>query len=100
MATVHLLPVHALMDGQGLRLAIGLDDQPPQVITQNAPVGSPEWAQGVLDGVLTASVSLNVATAGEHVLRVYMMDAGVVLDRITVGLGEGVDTRRSEKRGH
>ena len=100
VATVHLLPVHALVDGQGLRLAIGLDDQAPQEITQNAPVGSPEWAQGVLDGVLTASVSLNVATAGEHVLRVYMMDAGVVLDRITVGLGEGVDTRRSEKRGH
>jgi hypothetical protein len=84
---VHLIPTHPLVDGRGLRLAVGLDDQPPRMLKVDAPVESREWAQGVLDETLTGTVKLQVPAAGEHVLRVYMVDAGVVIDKIVLDLG-------------
>jgi hypothetical protein len=75
------------VDGRGLRLAVGLDDQPPRLLVVHAPVDSHEWAQGVLNGTLTGSVTLQVPGVGEYVLRVYMVDPGVVIDKIVLDLG-------------
>ena len=85
---MHLLPTHPLQEGNGLRIAVGLDDQPPQMLSVDLPVDSPEWAQGVLDAGVTVSAEMNLPSAGDHVLKVYMVDAGVVLDKIVVDLGE------------
>ncbi len=84
---VNLLPTQPIRTGNGLRLAVALDDQPPQLVTAGTEVGSPEWAQSVLNEVLTATVRLRVPAAGMHVLRVYMVDAGVVLDKIVINCG-------------
>ena len=86
-ATVYLLPTFPLVDGRGLRLAVGLDDQPPQFVTVDVPVDSREWAEGVLNGTVTGSVQLKVPDAGEYVLRVYMVDAGVVFDKLVLDFG-------------
>jgi hypothetical protein len=56
-------------------------------VAVDAPVDSREWAQGVLENTLTGTVELEMPEVGEHVLRVYMVDAGVVLDKIVVDLG-------------
>lgn len=86
-ATVYLLPTFPLDDGRGLRLAVGLDDQPPEFVTLDVPVDSREWAEGVLNGTVTGSVQLQVPEAGEHVLRLYMVDAGVVVDKLVLDFG-------------
>jgi hypothetical protein len=86
-AVVHLLPTQPIRTGNGLRLAVAFDDQPPQLVTASAEVGSPEWAQSVLNEVLTATVRLRVPVAGVHVLKIYMVDAGVVLDKIVLDCG-------------
>lgn len=83
---VSLLPTQPLADGRGLRLAVGLDDGPPQLIVVDAPVGSEEWARGVLNGALAGSAEIRIPSAGEHVLRLYMVDAGVVVDRLVLDL--------------
>jgi hypothetical protein len=82
---MHLVPTHPLQEGNGLRIAVGLDDQPPQILSVDLPVDSPEWAQGVLDAGVTVSAEVDLPSAGDHVLKVYMVDAGVVLDKIVVG---------------
>jgi hypothetical protein len=84
---VNLIPTFPLAGGRGLRLALGLDDQPPRLLTVGVEVDSREWAQGVLNGNVTGSVQLDVPAAGDHVLRVYMVDPGVVVDRIVLDLG-------------
>ena len=84
---LNLVPTFPLREGQGLRLAIGLDDQPPKMVVVDVPVDSREWAQGVLENTLAGTVELEMPEVGEHVLRVYMVDAGVVLDKIVVDLG-------------
>ena len=82
--TAYLLPTHAIVAGRGLRLAIALDDQPPQLVVCDRPDGSPEWAQGVLANAVTASATLEVPAAGDHVLKVFMVDPGVVLDKLVL----------------
>ena len=66
---------------------MALDDQAPQVLTTGVEVGSPAWAQSVLNEVVSASGRLHVPTAGPHMLRVFMIDAGVVLDKIVIDCG-------------
>ncbi len=82
--TTYLLPTHPLVPGRGLRFAVGLDDAPPQLVVCDVKDGSAEWAQGVLNNYVTVTTKLSVPTAGQHNLRVYGVDAGVVLDKFTI----------------
>jgi len=82
---LELLPTHPL-DGQSQRLAVALDDQPPVVITLGNDDGSSRWAQGVLSNVRTAATSLNVTRSGAHTLRLFALDPGIVLDRLSLDL--------------
>lgn len=82
----HLLPTHPL-EGNVLRFAIALDDEPPRLVELAAADGGPAWAQGVLDAVRIAPAPLTVSRAGAHTLHVYALDAGVVLDQLVIDLG-------------
>jgi hypothetical protein len=87
LARLDLLPTQPIRPGAGLRLAVAIDDQVPQILTAGADVGSPAWAQSVLNEVVSTSVRLRVPSAGAHALRVFMVDAGVVLDKIVIDCG-------------
>lgn len=50
-------------------------------------VTSKPWAQSVMDATITATTTHEVKAAGPHVLKIYMVDAGVVLDKIVVDAG-------------
>jgi hypothetical protein len=83
---LHLLPTHPLT-GTSLRLFVALDDAPPQLVSLEVGDGGPAWAQGVLDAIRIASVPLTVDRPGEHTLRIYALDPGVVLDKVVLDLG-------------
>ncbi|HEX8138057.1 MAG TPA: glycosyl hydrolase 115 family protein [Pyrinomonadaceae bacterium] len=87
--TCYLLPTLPIVGGRGLRYAVGLDDAAPQVVTVDAglAVSSKQWAQNVLNQATTGRVTLDVKTVGPHVLKIYMVDAGVVLDKIVMDGG-------------
>jgi hypothetical protein len=88
-ATLHvnLVPTFSAVPGQPLRFAVGLDDQPPQILAIRRQAEAGAWMQDVLNNTMTASASLEAPAAGPHVLRVYMVDPGVVLDRLVLDLG-------------
>ena len=79
-----ILPTHPLIPGRGLRVAFAVDDAPPQELVIAVADGSPAWAQGVLDNRLRTTVTLPTLTAGSHCLKLFMVDAGVVLDTLTL----------------
>ena len=82
--TVRLLPTHAIVAGRGLRFAIALDNEPPQILVYPDNEGSPEWTQGVLNNYVTVSATFAIPSAGKHILHLYGIDPGVVVQRIEI----------------
>jgi len=84
--TVYLVPTHPLAGG-ALRFALALDDAPPQLVALEFKDGGADWARGVLDAARTATAKLAVPSPGAHTLKIFMVDAGVVLDKLVVDCG-------------
>ena len=82
-----LAPTLAFVPGRGLRYAISFDDQPLQVIDALAHNSEKDWAKAVSDGVRKVTSTLDVASPGYHTLKFWMVDPGVVLEKIIVSQG-------------
>lgn len=86
--TVFRLPS---LDERGYRrVAVALDDQPATVLTgQSVATGNrgDAWARNVEDGVEKLTTTVTVAEPGEHVLRIFMVDAAIAVDQIVVDTG-------------
>ncbi|MEU4449464.1 glycosyl hydrolase 115 family protein [Actinosynnema sp. NPDC050801] len=86
--TVFRLPS---LDARGRRrLAIALDGGPAVVLSGQAIAtgrSDDAWARNVTAGVEKLTGSLTVTTPGEHVLRLLMVDPGMVVDQIVVNTG-------------
>jgi hypothetical protein len=80
-------PTLNFVPGRGLRLAMAFDDQPPMVVDALESNTNRDWETSVKDAVRTVKATLPVAGAGQHTLKIWMVDPGVVLQRIIVDLG-------------
>lgn len=87
--TCYLLPTFPVTTGRGLRYAIAFDNQPPQIVTVGADLQTPsrQWSLNVLNASTIGVSGHEIATAGAHTLKIYMVDAGVVLDKIVIDTG-------------
>jgi hypothetical protein len=84
-----LAPTLAFVPGRGLRAALSFDAEPPQTIDLGLAVDSSqaEWARSVLDGAHKVVTTHEFVGKGAHVLKFWMIDPGVVLERIVVDFG-------------
>lgn len=72
------------------RVAVGLDDQPVTVLSGQAVATGNRgdaWARQVEDGVERLTATVTVAAAGEHVLRIFMVDPAIAVDQIVIDTG-------------
>jgi len=76
-----LVPTYPLGSNGKLAIALGMDDGNITVAEVEQETNSDSWKQEVLSGRTTATNQLNIDQAGQHRLRIYLMDPGVVLDR-------------------
>jgi hypothetical protein len=83
---VVVLPTHPLTPITGVRIAVALDGGAPQALDFNTVGRSDEWRGNVLTNTAVRSIALPSLPAGRHVLKVYALDPGVILDRIEVDL--------------
>jgi hypothetical protein len=86
---VTVAPSLSFVPGHGLRFAVSLDDEVPTQEEYVARVGEDKggWAESVLDGVRKVVSEHRAALPGHHVLKIWMIDPGIVLERIVVDLG-------------
>lgn len=87
---VRLLPTHPLVTGQGLRLAVAMDDGAPLplAVTSGFEPKRTEWMERVLANATEATVKLpKPLSPGWHTLRLIAVDAGIVVDQIVLDLG-------------
>jgi hypothetical protein len=81
---VRALPTFSVDTGRPQRYAIALDDEAPRIIS--LPIsqsdGDRTWQMNVLRNAALASSVHTVAAPGPHVLKLWMVDPGIVLDTI------------------
>ncbi len=87
--TCYLVPTQPIRPGHGLRYAVGLDDEPPRPVAagEKVEVTSKAWSLNVLNATIAGTTALEVSAPGTHVLKIYMIDPGVVLDKIVLDAG-------------
>jgi hypothetical protein len=83
-AALTLAPTLNFVPGRGLRLAVGMDGAAPKVVDTLGREAEGDWAKWVSDGVRRVRVPVDADAAGEHVLHVCRVDAGVALERVEV----------------
>ena len=82
-----LAPTLNFVPGRGLRFALSFDDQPPQIIDALAHNSTEDWSEAVKDSVLMVKTDFTLEKPGYHTLKVWMVDPGIVLQKIIVDLG-------------
>ena len=80
-------PTLNFVPGRGLRYAISFDDEKPQVVDVLQKNTSEAWATSVKDSVREATSEHRISTPGYHTLKFWMVDPGVVLQKLVVDLG-------------
>jgi len=83
--TLYTSPTLNFVPGRGLRIAVGMDDDKPAVI--DAYAGRMNWDALVKDNCRQMRAQLEVATAGIHIFKIYMVDPAVVVEKIVISSG-------------
>jgi hypothetical protein len=73
---------------EGLRYAVSFDGQPPQIVNIHAGENLQVWEKWVTDNVNVTTTEHQLREHGEHVLKFWMVDAGIVLEKLVVDAGD------------
>ncbi|HLP09633.1 MAG TPA: hypothetical protein VK178_15830, partial [Opitutaceae bacterium] len=80
---LHVLPTHPI-SGAAHRFAVALDEQPPQLVELQSADGDAVWTRAVLDNERLLKVPLAVPNSGRHLLHLWGLAPGIVIDRVRV----------------
>ncbi len=85
-------PTLNFIPGRSLKYAISFDEQPPQIITlvpgdYNAQNRNTDWEKSVSDNARFSLSKHFIPSPGYHTLKVWMVDPGVVIQKIIVNTG-------------
>lgn len=90
---LHVLPTYELHPGMQLRVAVRWDDLPLQVMevpcasSETRVAGNPIRSAGVLDNHISLRLRLRHILSGKHLLTVFAVDPGIVIDQISLVRG-------------
>ncbi|MBS1510329.1 MAG: glycosyl hydrolase 115 family protein [Bacteroidetes bacterium] len=80
---------------EGLQYAVSIDDEVPQVISINKEdkaTGAGIWNKWVAENIIIKTSTHTINTPGRHVLKYWMVNPGVVLQRIVIDRGQAAAT--------
>ena len=88
-ARLVLGPTLNFVPGRALQVAVSFDDEAPQILTivpekYDAQNGNRDWEESVRNNARTVTSTHTLANGGVHTFRVWMVDPGVVLQKIVV----------------
>ena len=84
----HLSPTLNFHNNQGLRYAVSIDEEPPQIINMHQNKSFQDWEESVRNNI-TIEVSKHLLNEpGNHVLKFWAVDPGVVLQKLVVETGD------------
>ncbi|WBL21641.1 glycosyl hydrolase 115 family protein [Zunongwangia sp. HRR-M8] len=81
------LPTHPLNENYGVRCAVAIDDNSPEIIDFETQGRSEEWKENVLRNRTIKSMSSILNKPGKHTIKIYIIDPGLMIDQILIDLG-------------
>ena len=75
----------------GLQYAVSVDNEAPQIISINKDdqiSDNSVWNKWVANNIIIKSSSHNIVQAGKHTLKYWMVNSGVVLQKLVVNFGQ------------
>jgi hypothetical protein len=84
---VTLAPTLKFQPGAGLRFAVSIDDEAPQIVNVHADGSERHWARMVSDGAVSFTTSHQVNAPGRHVLKYWALDPGLVVQKLVIDAG-------------
>jgi len=89
--SAYLAPTLDFTNTTGLRYAVSLDEEAPQIVNLHTGMKPGEsnmvWERAVANSIILKTSQHNVAAAGPHVLKFWRVDPGVVLEKLVVSQG-------------
>lgn len=82
--TAFCRPTHTIHAGRGLRYAIALNDEKPRIVNLESEEYSKVWAGNILRTAALGQSEDRVTTPGRQVLKIWMVDPGVVIDKLVL----------------
>lgn len=74
----------------GMRFAVSIDDEIPQIINMNEGENIPDWKypgwwnNAVMNNIRTYTTKHNIDKPGEHIVKFWVVDPGIVLQKLVV----------------
>jgi beta-xylosidase len=91
----YISPTWDFRGGDGLRYAVSIDDEAPQIVNIHADGsstgitdGNRAWEQGVASAIKVLTSEHTIATQGEHIVKFWRVDPGIVLQKLVVSFGD------------
>ncbi len=91
--TLYLNPTLNFKKTAGLVFGISVDDEAPQLVNMHAGCDIPDWKYpqwwntAVTDKVMKVRSTHQIAQAGPHVLKIWLVDPGIVFQKIIIDRG-------------
>jgi len=85
---IHALPTHPITNKHSVGIGVKWNEEPIQIIDFRSFGRSEEWKQNVLSNTATKKIPIQSITKGTNILRVYMVDEGVLLDYFYINLNK------------
>jgi len=80
-------PTLKFQPGQGFRYAVAIDDEAPQIVNVHADASEDYWRKLVSDGVAKFVTTHRIDRPGQHTVKFWALDPGLVLQRVVVDAG-------------
>ncbi|HSU49986.1 MAG TPA: hypothetical protein VLJ41_05335, partial [Segetibacter sp.] len=88
LAEVHVYLSPTLQfHNEGLRYGISIDDEKPQIVNMHEGYTEGLWNKWVADNIIEKVTQIAINKPGKHVLKFWMVDPAVVLQKIVIDLG-------------
>jgi hypothetical protein len=87
-----LSPTLNFLPDRDMKIGMSLDDEEPRIIVVvpkdfSAMNGNKDWEQTVMDNARVIDLKQNFNTIGNHTLKIWMIDPGVVIEKIIIDTG-------------
>lgn len=83
----YISPTLDFKNQQGLYYAISIDDEQPQMVNINRDESPQAWGMDVGNNIKKLITKHHIAKTGIHSLKYWMVDAGVVLQKLVIDAG-------------